>query len=129
MAIDVQLRNDLATFSFLAAEPIPVVAAGTIGTVKASLDYDWPGTMKLLLSLLIVCVFAAGGLSQDQNVNSPAGLSKKEFTKLHAQLQPKDQTWKSIPWRTSLLDSQRAAVKQQKPILIWAMDGHPLGCT
>ena len=98
-------------------------------TVKALLDYDWSVTMKNLLSLLIVCVFAAGGLSQDQNSDTPEGLPEKEFTKLHAQLQPKDQTWKSIPWRTSLLDSQRAAVKQQKPILIWAMDGHPLGCT
>ena len=85
--------------------------------------------MKNLFSLLIVCVFAAAGLSQDDEVDSAEGLAEKEFTQLHAQLHPKDQTWKSIPWRTSLLDAQRTAVKQQKPILIWAMDGHPLGCT
>ena len=98
-------------------------------TVKASLNNDWQGTMNKLLPILIVCLFAATGMPQEKHADSKDGLSEKEFTKLHAELQPKDQTWKSIPWRTSLLDAQRAAASQHKPILIWAMDGHPLGCT
>ena len=53
-----------------------------------------------------------------------------EFLKLHAELQP-DQTalWRSVPWKTSVLSAQQIAAEQQKPIFIWAMDGHPLGCT
>ena len=90
---------------------------------------DWADPMKKLISILIVCAIAATGLSHDENADSPNGLSEKEFAKLYDELLPKNQTWKSIPWRTSLLDAQRAAVDQQKPILIWAMDGHPLGCT
>jgi hypothetical protein len=28
-----------------------------------------------------------------------------------------------------LLEAQRIAAEAKKPIFIWAMDGHPLGCT
>jgi len=28
-----------------------------------------------------------------------------------------------------VLDAQAAATREGKPIFIWAMDGHPLGCT
>jgi hypothetical protein len=37
--------------------------------------------------------------------------------------------WRTIPWQTDLLDAQRLAVETQRPLFIWAMDGHPLGCT
>lgn len=40
-----------------------------------------------------------------------------------------DQPWRKIPWQVDLLEAQRMAVEQSKPIFIWAMDGHPLGCT
>ena len=58
------------------------------------------------------------------------GLSEKEFTQLHAELQPAaDAPWRTIPWKISLLEAQAIAAREQKPIFIWAMDGHPLGCT
>jgi hypothetical protein len=40
-----------------------------------------------------------------------------------------DAPWRSIPWELDLLEAQRKAVESSKPIFIWAMDGHPLGCT
>lgn len=40
-----------------------------------------------------------------------------------------DAPWRSIPWELDLLEAQRKAVEESKPIFIWAMDGHPLGCT
>ncbi len=42
---------------------------------------------------------------------------------------PADAPWRTIPWKISLLDAQQAAATEGKPIFIWAMDGHPLGCT
>jgi hypothetical protein len=58
------------------------------------------------------------------------GLSEKEFDKLHAELQPAaDAPWRTIPWKISLLSAQAIAAREGKPIFIWAMDGHPLGCT
>ena len=57
-------------------------------------------------------------------------LTEQEFRTLHEQLTPAaDEPWRTIPWKISLLDAQRIAAEQKKPIFIWAMDGHPLGCT
>ncbi|MEO2088671.1 MAG: hypothetical protein ABGY75_04120, partial [Gemmataceae bacterium] len=33
-----------------------------------------------------------------------------------------------IPWLTSIWDAREKAAKEGKPILLWEMDGHPLGC-
>ena len=58
------------------------------------------------------------------------GLTADEFHRLFALLTPaQEEIWKTIPWKTSLLDAQREAAEADKPIFIWAMDGHPLGCT
>ena len=57
-------------------------------------------------------------------------LSEADFQRLHKSLQPAANTpWRTIPWKISLLDAQHTAAKENKPIFIWAMDGHPLGCT
>jgi len=63
-------------------------------------------------------------------VLAPVDLSDAEFRNLHRQLQPpKSEVWRTIPWRVSLLEAQQVAARERKPIFIWAMDGHPLGCT
>ena len=37
--------------------------------------------------------------------------------------------WRAIPWRSTLWDGVRDAHRTRKPILLWAMNGHPLGLT
>lgn len=37
--------------------------------------------------------------------------------------------WATIPWMTDLWQARQLAARQGKPILLWEMDGHPLGCT
>lgn len=59
-------------------------------------------------------------------------LSEKNLVALHGLLQPKAEevVWKdSIPWRTDLWEARREAAAAGKPIFLWEMDGHPLGCT
>ena len=56
-------------------------------------------------------------------------LNEEIFQQLHASINPQDETWKSIPWQTDLLLAQNRAAKTRKPLFIWTMDGHPLGCT
>jgi len=57
-------------------------------------------------------------------------LTEREFQSLHAELQqPEDAAWRSVPWKVSLVEAQAEAAEQLKPLFIWAMDGHPLGCT
>ena len=36
--------------------------------------------------------------------------------------------WATIPWGISLWEARLRAAKEGKPILLWEMDGHPLGC-
>lgn len=57
-------------------------------------------------------------------------LTEAQYRKLLKELQPaEDEPWRTIPWKIALLDAQRNAARENKPIFIWAMDGHPLGCT
>ncbi len=37
--------------------------------------------------------------------------------------------WLAIPWRASFWSALIEAQEQGKPLLLWAMNGHPLGCT
>ena len=42
---------------------------------------------------------------------------------------PKEQAWLAIPWETDLTDARQKSAAEGKPIFLWEMDGHPLGCT
>jgi len=56
-------------------------------------------------------------------------LSTEDFTKIHSQLAaPKDEPWRSIPWKLTMLEARDAASKDKKPVFLWSMNGHPLGC-
>ena len=37
--------------------------------------------------------------------------------------------WQSIPWRASFWEAVVEADRQRRPVVLWAMNGHPLGCT
>jgi hypothetical protein len=57
------------------------------------------------------------------------GLTVPEFEKLHRELQPpKDELWRTIPWKVSILAAREEAVKSGKPIFVWVASGEPLGC-
>jgi hypothetical protein len=44
-------------------------------------------------------------------------------------VQESELAWQDLPWLTSFHDGLREAAAQHKPLLLWAMNGHPLGCT
>ena len=72
--------------------------------------------MKLIATSLIAAALVAGGT--------------ETFEKLFREIgPPAGEAWRSIPWETELLDAQAKAAETGKPLFIWAMDGHPLGCT
>ena len=54
-----------------------------------------------------------------------------DFARLHKLIKPdgNENSWESIPWRPTLTEARREALGEGKPILLWEMDGHPLGCT
>jgi hypothetical protein len=41
----------------------------------------------------------------------------------------KEESYLEIPWHESFYLAINEAKETDRPILLWAMDGHPLGCT
>ena len=60
-----------------------------------------------------------------------APVSREQFEHLRAVIPPSksEQKWTQVPWLTSLWEARQKAATEGKPILLWEMDGHPLGCT
>jgi hypothetical protein len=56
-------------------------------------------------------------------------LPADQFAKLHAAMSPRGERWTEIPWETDLAAARQKAIRERKPLLMWVMDGHPLGCT
>lgn len=82
-----------------------------------------------MIRVLLLLALALGTFSSAPSATAQQ-LTEARFRELHALLQPSnDELWRTIPWKISLLDAQRLAANERKPIFIWAMDGHPLGCT
>ena len=78
---------------------------------------------RLFAALLLAAVPAAAPAA------GPA-LSDAEYAGLRKAVppQPGEDQFAGIPWLTSLWDARVQAAKLGKPILLWEMDGHPLGC-
>ena len=42
---------------------------------------------------------------------------------------PSETVWEQIPWLSSYHKGLKVAGEQSRPMLLWLMNGHPLGCT
>ena len=57
-------------------------------------------------------------------------VTRQDFARLHTLIKPaaSEEKWTQVPWLVSLWDARQKAAAAGKPILLWEMDGHPLGC-
>ena len=81
-----------------------------------------PATAMLRPAMMICCVLCA----------IPAqGLDAAAFARDLAAIVPRegDLDWRAIPWQAELRSALAEASRAQKPVLLWAMNGHPLGQT
>jgi len=39
-----------------------------------------------------------------------------------------EERWLQIPWRTSIADALADSRRTGKPVMLWVMNGNPLGC-
>lgn len=58
-------------------------------------------------------------------------LNAENYQAWHDHILPKSSelAWEQIPWLTTFQDGILAADAADKPLLLWTMNGHPLGCT
>ena len=60
----------------------------------------------------------------------PPALTSAELVDLHSSLTSSAaEKWQSIPWKVDLLEARATASREGKPLFLWSMNGHPLGCT
>jgi hypothetical protein len=80
------------------------------------------GTRTWLAALYSLTFLASAGAAE------PVG--PQEFQQLLAAIKPQagEDKWAEIPWLSSLWQARKQAAAEGKPILLWEMDGHPLGC-
>ena len=58
-------------------------------------------------------------------------LDRSEYRTWQKYLRPtaEEAAFEAIPWLPTFGDGIRAAEDAQRPLLLWVMNGHPLGCT
>src|SRR5262249_14931810 len=85
--------------------------------------------MKLPATRLLLCGLAC--LATGRTAPAAEPIRAEQFGRLQALIKPDpgEDRWAQIPWVTDLWQARRLAAAQGKPILLWEMDGHPLGCT
>lgn len=62
---------------------------------------------------------------------SASARAEDDVETLMKSIQPsaEELAWKRIPWRTSFREAVAEAQRAERPVLLWAMDGHPMACT
>jgi hypothetical protein len=83
--------------------------------------------------LAAVAAVAPSPAAAEEGQGRPAAPrpSSANFTALRDAILPsaEEERWRDIPWRASLLAAAGEAHADGKPLLLWAMNGHPLACT
>ena len=76
----------------------------------------------LFAALVLVLLIAAA---------PPAGLNDTTFAQWRDRIRPKpdERRYETVNWLPTFWDGVTAAQKEDKPILLFAMNGHPLACT
>lgn len=75
-----------------------------------------------MITFLIAAVASWGAATE---------LNDQTFAQLRDAIVPgaEEQSYLEIPWRESFVTAVNEAETDGRPILLWAMNGHPLGCT
>jgi hypothetical protein len=66
----------------------------------------------------------------DANLSAPE-LNDENYAAWKEHILPSraDLAWQETPWRTSFWAAVGEAQRVEKPLLLYAMNGHPLACT
>lgn len=84
-----------------------------------------------MLRVLLVAAVVGLPAAEWSTADPPGELTDKTFAEWRDRIRPKsdDLCYKTVDWLPTYWDGVMAAQKADKPILLWAMNGHPLACT
>jgi hypothetical protein len=80
---------------------------------------------------LLLALAAAAGQSGQQPDSPPTQLNDKTLAKWRDFIRPSadELCFETAEWLPTFWEGVIAGQQQDKPILLWAMNGHPLACT
>lgn len=73
------------------------------------------------MKILFASILGMGSLFGQWNERDQAIVEEVLPTKAES-------AWLGIDWRIDLWEARKESIKTGKPIYLWEMDGHPLGC-
>ena len=81
--------------------------------------------LPLLITFMLMPLIALAVQPTSEPAPTP-----DQFDKLRALIKPHadEDKWAEIPWMADLWEARQRAAALGKPILLWEMDGNPLGC-
>jgi hypothetical protein len=82
-----------------------------------------------IVTVLLLAASIAPGADKEQPLQTPP--LSADYAKQRDQIlpNPREQSYRKIEWRNSVLRGLVDAQKKDKPVMIVLMNGHPLGCT
>jgi hypothetical protein len=101
-------------------------------------------TSSSLAGLLLVAMLAAApafaqSSQQETGTRQPEAAPRAELApdqpaplaswRDHIRPCEAERAWERIGWHAGFADGLRAANASRRPMLLWMMNGHPLGCT
>ena len=72
----------------------------------------------------VVAAFAASPLARAQDADAAFAQQRDAILPTAEEL-----GWRAVPWQTELRRALAAGNREHKPVLLWAMNGHPCGQT
>lgn len=91
-----------------------------------------PTTLRPALLLLFLSLFLRGPrVAHAQDSAAVPALDGKSFDRWLTYVSPsgEESRFHRVPWRAALWEAAVEARRAGKPVLLWAMNGHPLGLT
>jgi hypothetical protein len=73
--------------------------------------------------------FALLAAAPQEDLTSPPNDKNLDAIRDFILPKPKELAYRAIAWRTTFWDAVVEAQEKDMPILLWAMNGHPLACT
>ena len=90
----------------------------------------WGATLLSVLSnLLAVGVLLSVDNTPHQPSETRLDASNYQAWRDLIRTSDKELAWQQLPWVASFHSGLSEAARKDKPLLLWVMNGHPMGCT